>query len=226
LLAVGLYRRRPRTNPFQEILFSTNAVTVGVLLLVLVLVDWRSPLAVNRISVLVYWASAVALMALVRWWYFRKWPASLDLEDTQTSLSATLRKRALIILGDLGMIALSYYLSFLLVSDWVLSPDQAARFVATLPLVIIVRFGVFCYFGLYSGVWRYASINDLVRIVKAVTVGTVVIVLPLFFFPRQGFPRSVFVIDRGGTVRYVWTAESDELPEFQPVLEAVRALGS
>ena len=195
LLAIGLYRRRARTNPFQEILLSTNAVTVGVLLLVLALVDWEGPISVNRTSVLVYWASSVTMLALSRWWYFRKWPASLDLEDSRGILSVTLRKRALIILADLGMIALAYYLSFLLVSDWVLSPEQGARFVTTLPLVLIIRFGVFCYFGLYAGVWRYASLNDLVQIVKAVSVGTVVMVLPIFFFPHQGFPRSVFVID-------------------------------
>jgi len=106
-------------------------------------------------------------------------PSSLDLEDSRGILSVTLRKRALIILADLGMIALSYYLSFLLVSDWVLSPEQGARFVTTLPLVLIIRFGVFCYFGLYAGVWRYASLNDLVQIVKAVSVGTVVMVLPV-----------------------------------------------
>jgi len=195
LLAMGLYRRRPRTNPLQEVLRSTNAVTVGVLLLVLALVDWSSPLAVNRTSVLVYWSSSVILLALARWWYFRRWPASLNLEDNRISFSATLRKRALVILADLGLIAFSYYLSFLLIFDGSLPPEQASRFLATLPLVLIVRFGVFCYFGLYSGVWRYASLNDLVRIVKAVSVGTAAMVAPLFFFPSQGFSRSVFVID-------------------------------
>ena len=124
LLAIGLYRRRARTNPFQEILLSTNAVTVGVLLLVLALVDWEGPISVNRTSVLVYWASSVTMLALSRWWYFRKWPASLDLEDSRGILSVTLRKRALIILADLVMIALAYYLSFHLVSDWVLSPEK------------------------------------------------------------------------------------------------------
>jgi FlaA1/EpsC-like NDP-sugar epimerase len=195
LLGAGLYRRRSRANPFQEMLFSTNAVSIGVLVLVLALVDWKSPLSVNRTSVLVYWGAAVTLLAFLRWWYFRHWPATVDTEDTRAILSVTMRKRALIMLGDLGMIALSYYLSFLLISDWAMSPEGAARFVTTLPLVLIIRFGVFCYFGIYSGISRYASINDLMRIVKAVTVGTVVMVLPLFFFPRQGFPRSVFVID-------------------------------
>lgn len=221
LLAMGLYRRRPRTNPFQEVLRSTNAVTVGVLLLVLALVDWSSPLAVNRTSVLVYWSASIILLALVRWWYFRRWPASLNLEDTGISVSGTLRKRALVIIADLGLIAFSYYLSFLLIFDGSLPPDHAARFLATLPLVVIVRFGVFCYFGLYSGVWRYASLNDLVRIVKAVTAGTVLMVLPLFFFPGQGFSRSVFVIDwmlmilLVGASRIVFRALREYWPDAQ-----------
>lgn len=195
LQAIGVYRRRSTTNPFQEVLLSTNAVTVGVLILVLALMDWQNPIAVNRISVLVYWASSVLLMGACRWWYFRTWPANINPEDISSNLSSTLRKRALIILADLALMSFSYYLSFLLISDWVLSPENATRFLTTLPLILLVRFSVFSYFGLYAGVWRYASMNDLIRIFKAVSMGSVMLVLPLFFFQQQGFPRSVFIID-------------------------------
>lgn len=195
LLALGVYRRRSMTNPLQEIFLSTNAVTVGVLILVLALMDWQNPVAVNRISVLVYWTSSVILMGACRWWYFRKWPVNINPEDISSNLSSTLRKRALIILADLALMSFSYYLSFLLISDWVLSPENAARFLTTLPLILLVRFSVFSYFGLYSGVWRYASLSDLVRILKAVSISTAMLVIPLFFYQQQGFPRSVFIID-------------------------------
>jgi len=38
----------------------------------------------------------------------------------------------------------------------------------------------FWYFGLYRGIWRYASLNDLMRIAKAVSVAVAVLFLVLF----------------------------------------------
>jgi len=50
-------------------------------------------------------------------------------------------------------------------------------------------------FGLYRGIWRYASIQDLVRIVKAVFLGLSVFVICAFFWFRLQFiPRSVFLL--------------------------------
>jgi FlaA1/EpsC-like NDP-sugar epimerase len=125
-------------------------------------------------------------------------------------------------IADLGLIAFAYYLAFLLISDWSLPPDRAARFLATLPLVLIVRFGVFCYFRLYSGVWRYASLNDLMQIVKGVSAGSAAMVLPLYFLPGQDFPRAVLVIDwmlmvlLVGASRIVIRALREYWPDGQP----------
>ncbi len=53
----------------------------------------------------------------------------------------------------------------------------------------------FRFFGLYRGIWRFASIKDLSRIVKSVALGT--LILSLFsavFFRLEGVPRSVFFL--------------------------------
>jgi FlaA1/EpsC-like NDP-sugar epimerase len=64
---------------------------------------------------------------------------------------------------------------------------------SALPLVLIVQGLLFWYFGLYRGVWRFASLPDLVRIIKAVAMGGIVVALSLFFvFRMQYLPRSVF----------------------------------
>ena len=64
--------------------------------------------------------------------------------------------------------------------------------VGYLPVVIIIQVGMFWYFGLYRGVWRFASIPDLVRIAKAVVLGTGFIAILLFLWTRmEGLPRSV-----------------------------------
>jgi len=54
---------------------------------------------------------------------------------------------------------------------------------------------VFWRVGLYRGIWRFASLPDLVRILKAVAIGAAVTYLALFIFIRlQGVPRSVIVL--------------------------------
>ncbi len=41
-----------------------------------------------------------------------------------------------------------------------------------LVLVMAVQVGLFVYYGLYRGDWRFASMPDMMRIIKAVFVGT------------------------------------------------------
>lgn len=55
---------------------------------------------------------------------------------------------------------------------------------------------VFYLMGLYKGIWRYASIMDLMLITKAITLATVVFIPFLFMITRlDEFPRSVLVIN-------------------------------
>ena len=65
-----------------------------------------------------------------------------------------------------------------------------------LPVVLLAQGSMFWYFGLYRGVWRFASMPDLVRILKATLTGVAVVATVIFIFTRlQGIPRSVFVLD-------------------------------
>lgn len=65
-----------------------------------------------------------------------------------------------------------------------------------LPAVMLVQGAMFWYFGLYRGVWRFASIPDLMRILKAVLAGLLVAAAVVFLFNRlEGVPRSVFLLD-------------------------------
>jgi O-antigen biosynthesis protein WbqV len=50
--------------------------------------------------------------------------------------------------------------------------------------------------GLYRGIWRYASMNDLLQITKAVTVVCVLFVPAMFLVSRaEGLPRSLPIIN-------------------------------
>ncbi|HEX9583330.1 MAG TPA: nucleoside-diphosphate sugar epimerase/dehydratase, partial [Gammaproteobacteria bacterium] len=71
--------------------------------------------------------------------------------------------------------------------------EYFAGALAGLPLVMLIQGGVFWYFGLYRGVWRFASLPDLLRIAKAIGVGVCLSALVIFFTTRmEGVPRSIF----------------------------------
>jgi O-antigen biosynthesis protein WbqV len=55
---------------------------------------------------------------------------------------------------------------------------------------------VFASMKLYKGIWRYTSLQDLIQIMKAVTVSILAFLLLMFLVLRlEGFPRSVFLIN-------------------------------
>ena len=65
----------------------------------------------------------------------------------------------------------------------------------SLLLVVPVQALVFWVMGLYRGVWRFASLPDLIRISKAVLLGLVInVVLLYLLLDFQGVPRSVPVL--------------------------------
>jgi UDP-GlcNAc:undecaprenyl-phosphate GlcNAc-1-phosphate transferase len=50
--------------------------------------------------------------------------------------------------------------------------------------------------GVYRGIWRYTSLDDLILFAKAVIVSSVLSVLAvLFAFRFEGFSRTIFIID-------------------------------
>lgn len=70
--------------------------------------------------------------------------------------------------------------------------DMLVTGLAMLPLVMFSQMLAFWHFGLYKGVWRFASIPDLKRIIKAISAGTLVTLLAIFLvFRLQDMPRSV-----------------------------------
>ncbi|MEE9494059.1 MAG: nucleoside-diphosphate sugar epimerase/dehydratase [Gammaproteobacteria bacterium] len=62
-----------------------------------------------------------------------------------------------------------------------------------LPMIMAIQASAFVYLGLYRGVWRFASLPDLVRIIKAVAIGALISAAIVFLLVRlENVPRSVF----------------------------------
>ena len=97
---------------------------------------------------------------------------------------------------DLLMVPLAWFAAYWLYFN--LGEIPSAYYVVAirdLALVMPIQASVFWVFGLYRGVWRFASLPDLVRISKAVFVGLLLSILTAFvFFRLEGVPRSVPVL--------------------------------
>ncbi len=112
-----------------------------------------------------------------------------------TEARRVLAVRSLVIVHDLVVVGLSWVLAFLLRYDF--SPPESVPLLLlwSTPVAIGVFGAAFRWSRMYAGIWRYASLPDLVRIGKAVALGTVVMVAILFAAVRGGdMPRSVMII--------------------------------
>src|SRR5512147_2626882 len=107
-----------------------------------------------------------------------------------------LRNRTAAFIHDLIMGPLAwfgaYWLRFNLET---IPPVFLQKALALLPLIVTVYGCMFVYFGLYRGIWRFASMHDFMRILKAVTMGAALnAALILMLFGAGGVPRSAFIL--------------------------------
>ena len=97
---------------------------------------------------------------------------------------------------DVAMAALSFVVAIVLRMgpDRVLPVNESL--LLALGLFTAVSAGVFWSMGLYRGIWRYASLNDVMAIVKAVTLAILVFAVVTFMVTRlEAVPRSALLIN-------------------------------
>jgi FlaA1/EpsC-like NDP-sugar epimerase len=106
------------------------------------------------------------------------------------------RNFRIIFLGDVFLLLLAHYFAYYIRFDGVLENDELINFLRVLPWMIPIKILALFYFDLYKGMWRYTGIYDLINLIKAVTLSSVVVVSVLLIsFHFVGFSRGVFVID-------------------------------
>jgi FlaA1/EpsC-like NDP-sugar epimerase len=106
------------------------------------------------------------------------------------------RRIAAVALHDIFMAALSFEIS-VLVRYYTYGAPQSPGYIWPATVVFtVVCFIAFWRTGLYRGIWYYASFNDLVAIVKAVTLSILVFLAIMFVATRlQDFPRTALLIN-------------------------------
>jgi UDP-GlcNAc:undecaprenyl-phosphate GlcNAc-1-phosphate transferase len=105
------------------------------------------------------------------------------------------KRQVLTLSLDVGLIVIAYYAAYLIRFEHAFG-QSVRELYGSLPIVLLVQLTTLAAFGLYRGVWRYTSLSDAVRTVKAVTVGVMLTLVVLVYTHRfVGFSRTVFILD-------------------------------
>ncbi|MDO8343855.1 MAG: nucleoside-diphosphate sugar epimerase/dehydratase [Cellvibrio sp.] len=105
-------------------------------------------------------------------------------------------RTVLAIFHDIAATACVWILAYLLRFNFDLPLDVNAEMQQTLLWIVPLQVAIFWRFGLYRGIWRYASLNDLRRIVLAVLLAASAIPFMLWMLRSNlVVPRSVLVLN-------------------------------
>lgn len=105
--------------------------------------------------------------------------------------------RILVIVAlQVAIVVLSFWGAFALRFDFRIPPASQQKFFEVLPLLLVIKLGVFWWLGLFRGWWRYVSMADLLVIFKANSLASLLLLLYAFLMYRgTNMPRSVLVLD-------------------------------
>lgn len=95
---------------------------------------------------------------------------------------------------DLTAVVAAWALAFALRFNFEIPAEFGESARQSLPWLLPLFGGLFFAFGLYRGLWRFASLSDLQHIVAALAAGTALMVVIIVFFGRGPIPRSVIVL--------------------------------
>ncbi|MCB5184133.1 polysaccharide biosynthesis protein [Methylobacillus gramineus] len=91
---------------------------------------------------------------------------------------------------------MAWVCAFLLRFNFDIPPNFVDSLLQNAIWVIPLQSGIFVLMGLYRGVWRFASLPDLKRILRAIGIGAFLVVAILYMFQPHGVvPRSVLIMD-------------------------------
>jgi FlaA1/EpsC-like NDP-sugar epimerase len=112
-------------------------------------------------------------------------------------------RRPVVLLLHLLLVPLGYYMAFALRFDFRPPDRHIELFWRTVPYLMVLRMASFAIFGLFHGWWRHVGMRDLIDLVRATTLSSVLLLLALFMTGdltraaagAEMLPRSVLVLD-------------------------------
>ena len=110
----------------------------------------------------------------------------------------------LVLIFDLLFLVGSIYTALLIRFEFTLPSYYSVRLLRILPVVLVTKIVCFYFFDLYRGMWRFTSISDLLNVIKAASVSSLLIISYILLHYRFiGYSRSVFFMDWCFTVLFI-----------------------
>jgi FlaA1/EpsC-like NDP-sugar epimerase len=112
-----------------------------------------------------------------------------------------LKRRLFFFTADIIIISFSMYAAFWLRYNGVLPPNSTQPLLYYISLALIIKLSFLVLFNLYDISWRFVSMEELIKIFKALSVSSLFLGMALFFlrvyapFKAFPFPRSTLLID-------------------------------
>jgi FlaA1/EpsC-like NDP-sugar epimerase len=105
------------------------------------------------------------------------------------------KRRIAIVVHDICMVAAAWLLAYLTRYNFQIPYNVWTVISQTLPVVLAIQGLILWRFGLYRGVWRFASVPDLWNIIRAAAIGVFIIAVVEFLINRlAGIPRTILLI--------------------------------
>ncbi|HID30051.1 MAG TPA: polysaccharide biosynthesis protein [Desulfobacterales bacterium] len=115
---------------------------------------------------------------------------------TRQVVNAVLPFRLWIIVGvHTFLFALSYTFSFIMLSNIFPTVETEAIFQTTIFPLILMRIGFFWYYDLFRGLWAFVSFPDLLNIIRATVISTIIFALLGGFWEPMRIPQKVALLD-------------------------------
>jgi FlaA1/EpsC-like NDP-sugar epimerase len=136
---------------------------------------------------------------------------------------------------DLTVAVIAWTVAFFARWNFPAPPEATAVLLQTLPVVVAIELACFAWFGLYRGIWRYASMHDMKRIVSAVGLSALLVPVVLLVWRHGiGVPRVLYLLNPlmlvlfmgGGRIVYRWWKEHRQFREVRRKGRPVLLLGA
>ncbi|OGO76578.1 MAG: nucleoside-diphosphate sugar epimerase [Clostridiales bacterium GWB2_37_7] len=102
-------------------------------------------------------------------------------------------RKALLLITDIILLNTAIYLALIIRFEGIIPAQYINVFLNTSILLTIFNIVIFYIFGLYTSLWTYASIDELIQVFLAAAVGSVGS-YPIGLLLHMPLPRSVYII--------------------------------
>ena len=97
---------------------------------------------------------------------------------------------------DLTVVAIVPFIALFIRFEGELPARYVDLLISVLPVTVIVRLASFFLFRLYHRLWRHAGLNEMLAVIGAATISSLVISIPLIAMD-YGIPRSLHLLSWG-----------------------------